>query len=297
MDAASSRTTSPLRVRWSGLTDTGRFRSNNEDAFLALNFDRHECRYLGKYGEASMEQGDFIFAVSDGMGGAQSGEFASRLAVDTITRLLPPRFRDRAMLSDAGLTEIMHMLFEQIHQAMTQLGRHYDECAGMGATLTLCWVTPEWIYFGHIGDSRLYYYPAHSHTPDHTHQPDTPSPSRQPSRQVSEDHSYVGWLQREGKINEREARQHPQRHALNQSLGGGQQFLRPHIGRISCHSGDRFLLCSDGLISGLWDQRIETLARQRSNEVMGLPTGQLVREAIENCGRDNTTALMFELGD
>ena len=183
MDASCTASIAPRGVRWSGLTDVGRFRSNNEDAFLALNFDRHECRYLGKYGEASFDQGDFIFAVSDGMGGAKSGEFASRIAVETITRLLPPRFRDRAILADAGLTEIMSTVFEQIHHAMTNLGLHYEECAGMGATLTLCWLTPQWIYFGHIGDSRLYYLPQAG-----------------PMLQVSEDHSYVGWLQREGKI-------------------------------------------------------------------------------------------------
>ncbi len=278
MDKSCDALIAPNVVRWSGLTDVGRFRSNNEDAFLALNFDRHECRYLGKYGEACFDQGDFIFAISDGMGGAKSGEFASRIAVETITRLLPPRFRDRAILADAGLTEIMQTVFEQIHRAMTLLGAHYEECAGMGATLTLCWVTPQWIYFGHIGDSRLYYLPPNG-----------------PMRQISEDHSYVGWLQREGKINERQARQHPQRHALNQSLGGGQQLLRPHIGRISSECGDRFLLCSDGLVAGLWNQRIETLTRQQSDDATGLPTRQLIAEAIENCGRDNTTALIFEL--
>src|SRR4051812_19407524 len=80
-------------LRWSGVTDLGRVRKNNEDTFLALTFDGHEVRYLGKTGEASLRGSDFVFAVSDGMGGAKSGEFASRIAIDRITKLLPRGFR------------------------------------------------------------------------------------------------------------------------------------------------------------------------------------------------------------
>src|SRR5688500_8895765 len=84
---------SPAELGWSGITDRGRVRENNEDSFLALNFDGHEVRYLGKTGSSSVADADFVFAVSDGMGGAKSGEFASRIAVDRITRLLPRSFR------------------------------------------------------------------------------------------------------------------------------------------------------------------------------------------------------------
>lgn len=277
-DQPQSPPTSDTPLRWSGLSDVGRFRKNNEDAFLLLTFNAHDLRYLGKIGDGSLDMGDFVFAVSDGMGGAKSGEFASKIAVEQITKLLPKSFSLSAQRFDAGLTDVVRELFERIHHTMAEMGRHYEECAGMGATLSLCWIMPEWIYFGHIGDSRIYFLPKDG-----------------PMMQVSEDHSYVGWMQRQGKLNEREARNHPQRHALNQALGGGQKKIEPQIGRIGWEIGDRLLICSDGLVDGLWDRKIEEMARA-NNKDGELNTHAMVKEAVADSGRDNTTALLIELG-
>src|SRR5882757_9518735 len=92
----------PPLLRWSGMTHRGNYRPNNEDAFLALSFDGREPRYLGRYGEARLEGADCVFAVSDGMGGAKSGEAASRMAVEKIARLLPLSFRSGAQHIEAG---------------------------------------------------------------------------------------------------------------------------------------------------------------------------------------------------
>jgi len=83
----------PQQLSWSGRTDRGKVRMNNEDSFLALQFNAQEVNYLGKVGEASTDNTDFVFAVSDGMGGAMAGEFASRITVEKITRLLPQSFK------------------------------------------------------------------------------------------------------------------------------------------------------------------------------------------------------------
>ncbi|MEO7600551.1 MAG: protein phosphatase 2C domain-containing protein [Opitutus sp.] len=269
----------PPILGWSGLTDVGRFRPNNEDVFLALNFDGHEVRYLGKTGQASLSGSDFVFAVSDGMGGAKSGEFASRFTVDRITRLLPRHFRLSAAGMKGGFQDTLTELFSAIHLDLMKLGASYEECAGMGCTLSLCWFTPEWAYFGHIGDSRIYYLPAEGGM-----------------NQLSQDHSFVGTQRRKGLMNEREARSDPRRSALQQALGSGNQFIDPQIGAVGHRVGDRFVICSDGLVDGLWDRELEELARSAPLASPADSLAQrLVSTAVQNSGRDNTTAIVIEI--
>ena len=266
----------PQRIHWSGMTHPGRFRPNNEDTFLAILLDKRGVRYLGKNGEASLSEADFIFAVSDGMGGERSGEFASKIAMEKITSLLPKQFglsEDRFLAySDSILLE----LFAAIHRDMTKLGRFDENCRNMGATLTLAWFRRGHLVFGHVGDSRLYRLPASGGI-----------------EQISEDHTHVGWLRRKGELNEREARMHPRKNVLAQALGAGHQFLKPHIGTINYHADDRFLLCSDGLIEGLWDRGLEELIRQPDDDPDTASAAQrLVLTSVAECGRDNVTAVV-----
>lgn len=267
-------------LRWHGLTDRGHVRPNNEDSFLCLQFDAQELRFLGKIGEASLEHDDYVFAVSDGMGGARNGEFASRITVEKITRLLPPAYKLSAQGLDAGFTDVLTELFTQIHRALTYLGQSYEECRGMGATLSLCWFTPEWMYYAHIGDSRIYYLPA----------------AGAEIRQITEDDTYVGWLYRSGRLNEREARSHPARNALQKALGADHQFVDPQVGRLNYRKGDQFLLATDGLVDGLFNaQFLQMLRHPDPAEQKQTPAERLVKAALERAGRDNTTALVVEV--
>ncbi|HXC02882.1 MAG TPA: protein phosphatase 2C domain-containing protein [Opitutaceae bacterium] len=268
----------PPELRWSGLTHVGRVRRNNEDTFLALTFDGHEVHYLGKTGQASLAGADYVFAVSDGMGGEKSGEFASRIAIDRITRLLPRNFRLSAAGITGGFEDILVELFSQIHSDLIEFGAA-EECAGMGTTLSLAWFTPQRMYFAHVGDSRIYYLPHDGGLTQLTH-----------------DHSHVGWLRRNGQINERENRTHPRRNALQQALGAGNQFIEPHVGAVAYRPGDRFLICSDGLNEGLWDRQLEELIRTPPPKLADqTPAQRLVEEAVHASGSDNTTAVVVEI--
>ncbi len=267
-------------LRWWGLTDKGPFRKNNQDAFLALTFDSMDLRLLGKEGEADFELGDFVFAVSDGMGGANAGEFASRIATQAITQRFPKQFRTPEINAEGAHEALMVTLFEQIHAEMIVMGRHYEECRGMGATLSLLWLSPWKAWFCHAGDSRIYL-----------------SRRGEPLRQLTHDHTHVGWLFRNGQINEREARYHGGRNLLQMGLGGKHAAVQPQTGCLDIEAGDQFVLCTDGLVDGLWDSTIGKLLLTPPPRLADLPPAQrLMTEALSESGRDNTTVVVLEMG-
>jgi protein phosphatase len=265
-------------LKWFGCTDPGRVRKNNEDAFLALRFDAREVQHLGKFGAATQAQFDYTFAVCDGMGGAKAGEYASQIAVEKITTLLPRAFQQSASGMQAGFQDVLTELYAQIHRQLVYLGNSYDECHGMQTTISLGWFTPGWMYFGHVGDSRIYHL----------------AKGKKEIRQLSQDDTHVGWLLRNGKINERQARTHPRRNVLQKALGGENQFVDPQVGAVSCERGDVFLLCTDGLTEGLYNHQVVDLLRAQGENFN--PAKALVEEAVKNYGKDNTTALVVQVG-
>jgi len=278
MDLPEQAAVTAQGLQWSGWTDRGKVRPNNEDSFLGLRFDSREVQHLGKVGQAGIHDMDFAFAVCDGMGGSQAGEFASKIAVEKLTQLLPRSFQQSAKGLNAGFADVLGELFDKIHRALVYVGGSYEECRGMETTLSLCWFTPGWMYFGHIGDSRIYYLPARDGA----------------LKQLSHDDTHVGWLFRNGKLNEREARSHPRRNVLQKALGGGNQFVDPQVGAVGVEPGDQFLLCTDGLTDGLYDHHLTEILRAAS--VPGAtsdPARQLVEASLRNSGRDNTTAVVI----
>lgn len=267
------------KLQWSGRTDPGTVRPNNEDAFIGLQFDAREVHHLGAIGEGHTGFLDYVFAVSDGMGGAKAGELASRIAVERITALLPRAYRQAAVGLEAGFPDVLEELFAEVHEELVELGQSYEECAEMETTLSLCWFTPTRMYFGHVGDSRIYCLP--------------PAGAM---LQLTNDDTHVGWLLRNKKINEREARSHPRRNLLQKALGGRNQFVTPQVGAVAYERGDTFLLCSDGLIEGLFDRQLEEFLRAADFSPPHVrPAERLVQDSLLNSGRDNTTALIIHV--
>lgn len=266
--------TPTLQLSWSGCSDRGPIRLNNEDSFLGLSIDPDEVHHLGRTGLGSTGPTDLLFAVSDGMGGAQAGEFASKIAVEKITRRFPPLLGQRGK----GLPIVYHSAFEavyaEINHALQYLGDCYEECRGMGATLSICWFSGDTMHFAHIGDTRIYHLPA-----------------KGGAVLLTEDDTHVGWLQRTGQINEREAKTHPAKHRLQKALGGGNQFVTPQCGEIPCQAGDRFLLCTDGVTDALYDNQLREILDHCP--AGNSPAQCLVEKAIEQSGRDNTTSIVI----
>jgi protein phosphatase len=148
----------------------------------------------------------------------------------------------------------------------------------MGATLSLGWFTRGWMFYGHIGDSRIYHFNTAGEM-----------------KQITEDHSHCGWLRRQGKLNEREHRTHPRKNVLEQALGAGHQFIKPQFGAFQWKPGDRFLLCTDGVIDGLWDHAIRDLLNEsQAQDHEKSVAERLVMAAVSESGRDNSTAIIVE---
>ena len=264
-------------LKWFGCTDSGPVRNNNEDAFLALRFDAHEVQHLGKFGEATLEQFDYTFAVCDGMGGAKAGEYASQIAVEKITTLLPRAFQQSASGMQTGFQDVLAELYTQIHRQLVYLGNSYDECHGMQTTMSLCWFTPGWMYFGHVGDTRIYQLPA----------------GGKKLKQLTQDDTHVAWLLRNGQLTDYEARTHPRRNVLQKALGGENRYVDPQVGAVAIESGDQFLFCSDGMTEGLYEHQI--LDALQTDQPGFNPAQALVAAAVKGDGRDNTTAVVVRV--
>ncbi len=227
-------------------TDTGRQRRANEDSLLARSP---------------------LFVVADGMGGAQAGEVASRLAVDVFEEGLGD-----TTAPENGLAQRAGEANSRIHE----LSHSNAEHAGMGTTLTAVYVAPEEIAIAHVGDSRAYRLRAGE------------------LERLTDDHSLVDELMRQGKITPEEAVDHPQRSVITRALGP-EPSVEVDTRSYSARSGDVYLLCSDGLTTMLSEERLAELMRAHSH-LRDLGEA-LIAAANEAGGRDNITVVLFRLED
>jgi len=214
-----------------------------------------------------------LLLVSDGVGGSNAGEVASQMAVNLISNELG--HQSGALLDPALALETVRAALHSANAAVAAKAVEpgYD---GMGATLSLlCFAGPAAVYWGQAGDSRIYVC------------------RRGQLRQISRDHSPVGRMRQQGEITEAEARQHPQRNQIDQSLGDPSSSFSPDVGLEEVRPGDVYLLCSDGLSDGLWDREIEQiLAAIHEPGGVRPAVRRLVAEAKQASGRDNITAVV-----
>jgi protein phosphatase len=249
-----------VALRAGAATDVGRLRTINQDSFVLLP-DRD------------------LFIVADGMGGHQGGEVASRLAVET----LQVAYRDPT--ADA-LTEAIAVANHRIRNE----GDADPELRGMGTTVVALALVPEepdldeppdgeadvpqHLLIANVGDSRGYLFRDGSLT------------------QVTEDHSVVGDLVREGRITSEEAEVHPQRNIVTRVLGV-YESVEVDLWPVDPVRGDRFLLCSDGLFNEVGADQISSVLRRLDDPSDA--ASELVRLANEGGGRDNITAVIVDV--
>ncbi len=227
-------------------TDTGRQRRANEDSLLARAP---------------------LFVVADGMGGAQAGEVASRIAVESFQPGLPETSHPELELA---------ALAREANARIHELSHANAEQAGMGTTLTAVYVGEREIAIAHVGDSRAYCLRDGQ------------------LLRLTDDHSLVDELMRQGRLTPEEAVEHPQRSVITRALGP-EGIVEVDTRSFSARSGDVYLLCSDGLTTMLSEEQMASalLAHERLRDA-----GEaLIAAANQAGGRDNITVVLIRLED
>jgi serine/threonine protein phosphatase PrpC len=228
-------------------TDTGRQRHANEDSYFARAP---------------------LFAVADGMGGAQAGEVASRIAAGAFER--------GTVSKDAPAEGQLEQIAKRANSEIHKLAQEDSSRAGMGTTLTAAMVRDDEVAFSHVGDSRAYVL----------------RDGR--LKRLTKDHSLVEELRRQGRLTEEQAEEHPQRSIITRALGP-EPSVNVDTMTFPAKDGDVFLLCSDGLTTMISDEQIrEILTGTRS---LRSAVSKLIDAANRGGGRDNITAVAFRLAE
>jgi protein phosphatase len=228
------------------VTDTGRKRRHNEDAFV---------------------REPPLFAIADGMGGAQAGEVASRLAAEAV----------KEGGGEGGGEERVAALIQKANRRVYDSSGKDASLEGMGTTMTVALVEDGTVAIGHVGDSRAYLIRDGK------------------LEQLTDDHSLVAELTRAGKLSEEEAESHPQRSVITRSVGTDPDVDVDTLS-VETQAGDIFLLCSDGLTDMVDDEQILRIVNSKRSDLAAAGKA-LVKAANKRGGQDNITVVFFEIAE
>ena len=229
-------------------TDTGRQRHANEDSYFARSP---------------------VFAVADGMGGAQAGEVASRIAAGAFERR-------RQVADDTPAEGQLEQIAQAANSEIHRLAQEDSSRAGMGTTLTAAMLRDDEVSLGHVGDSRAYLFRDGE------------------LKRLTKDHSLVEELRRQGRLTEEQAEEHPQRSIITRALGP-EPSVNVDTMTFPARDGDVYLLCSDGLTTMVSDDEIRRILSE--SKTLRSAVSKLVEAANRGGGRDNITAVAFRVAD
>ena len=228
-------------------TDVGKVRANNQDAPIVSEKLR-------------------LYGVADGMGGHKGGEVASTSARDDLLRELEGKTPSVAALSGT---------IEEVNRQIYHQQEHDDALTGMGTTLSVLWMSDNFVYIGHVGDSRVYLLRDGEF------------------KQMTLDHSLVEQLVREGVLTEEEAQNHPMRNIITRAIGTDES-VEVDVVVEERRKGDLWLACSDGLHGLVDDRQMRDALRQYAPEKAA---DVLLKAALDAGGRDNVTLVIVHDGE
>jgi protein phosphatase len=243
-----------MKIHFYGKSDIGRVRSTNEDCFSSKKISDTE----------------YLFIIADGMGGHQAGEVASKLGTDTFVREYK-----KSRKKKTGIEESMVHSLKKSNASILKRSLTDPMKRGMGTTFTAMVIADKKATIVHVGDSRIYLIRGNK------------------IKKITTDHTFVEKMLLEGRINEQEARDHPQKNILYQSLGAREIFSPEIIRDTEIKRGDIITMCSDGLNNMVDDQEIKKYAQQHDPEDA---VNELIRRANEKGGNDNITVQIIQTG-
>src|SRR5579862_5207124 len=230
-------------------SDTGRRRRRNEDNYVVA---------------------PPLFAVADGMGGAQAGEVASKLAASALED-----GSSQSETAQLGGLEHLDALIQEANRRIYDRASTDPTASGMGTTMTVALVEGMSVAIGHVGDSRAYLVRGEQ------------------MEQLTEDHSLVNELLKTGKLSEEEAQVHPQRSVITRAVGTDPDVDVDGF-TIESEEGDVFLICSDGLSDMVEDEEILEVVHANRDD-LDRAVKALVSAANRGGGEDNITAVAFQI--
>lgn len=242
-----------MKLKFTGSSDPGLIRSNNQDAY-----------YIDPEGR--------FFIVADGMGGHAGGEEASRIATMEIQKYLLSNWD-----SSKSSEELLQSALWQANEGILLDQQNHSERADMGTTVVVVMFRPgESPHVAHVGDSRLYRWRSSL------------------LELITEDHTWVARALTMGDITIEEARNHPFRHVLSRCLGRD-DLHEVDVQPLDVKSGDRLLLCSDGLTEELADEKIAYFLQQSTT--IEKAAASLIEGAKDRGGHDNITVTIVDFED
>lgn len=220
------------------------------------------------------KNGPFLFAVADGMGGCAAGEVASSIAIELVEKKANEHF---SVFQQDDLPDCQLFLQELILEANAEIvaaQRQNHEFKGMGTTLTVVFFHGDELLVGHVGDSQVHLL------------------NEENCLQITEDHSLVAQLVKNGEINPEEAYSHPQRHLLTRALGNASSY-KVDLYRAKLQTGDYILLCTDGLTSMLRPSQIREIITGCKD--LESAADELIEQANDLGGLDNITFVLIRV--
>jgi protein phosphatase len=269
-----------VRADVAALSHQGKVRKNNEDHYLVVRYGRALRSLLTNLPEGAVpdhfEEVGYGMVVADGMGGAASGEVASRLAITTLVGLLLDT-PDWIMKSgEAELERVKQRLadrYRRIAEVLSAEAKQRPRLAGMGTTMTLAGNVGNHLVVAHVGDSRAYLV------------------RRGILHQLTKDHTLVQAMVEFGFVRPEDARSHRLRHVLTRSLGDTEERFEAEVNGLPLEDHDQVLLCTDGLTEMVDQATIATVLRDSPSATQACQS--LMQRALDNGGKDNVTVALI----